>query len=361
MIYHDTDLALKDILKAIILAAGEPLKLERLLSLFEEDPAPPTKEEVVAALEQLTLESEQDAMAFRKTATGYQYQVRQPYAPWIQKLFEQKPPRYSRAVFETLALVAYRQPITRAEIEAVRGVAVSSHVIKMLTDREWIKVVGHKDTPGKPALFATTREFLDHFNLETLKELPSLAEIKDFEKEEEKVAQQLELEGLEEGAEAEVNAQEDVAQVTEDVDGDESSTVRVADSELDDIEQVESASEGLDELTDYSQEDVANVDEEAPIDESLLDMPEEEIEDNITRNAKIVSLVKMAEALDAKLSEKHEAESHEQARDESHGVVVSLGKENESDDAGERSTASETLDESDEFAKLVDETLEPQE
>jgi segregation and condensation protein B len=117
----------------------------------------------------------------KKVASGYRLQVRQEFAPWIRRLFEEKPQRYSRALLETLALIAYRQPITRGEIEEIRGVTVSSNIIRTLSEREWVRVVGHRDVPGRPAMYATTRQFLDYFNLTGLDELPPLSEIRDLE------------------------------------------------------------------------------------------------------------------------------------------------------------------------------------
>lgn len=120
-------------------------------------------------------------MELVEVASGWRFQVRSDYSKWVNRLFEERPPRYSRALLETLAIIAYRQPITRAEIEEIRGVSISGSIIKTLQEREWIRVVGHRDVPGKPELLATTREFLDYFNIKKLSELPSLSEIKDFD------------------------------------------------------------------------------------------------------------------------------------------------------------------------------------
>ncbi len=179
---------MKLILEGALMASGEALTLNRLASLFSEEECPDNKE-LKALLAELAEDYQERSLELKEIASGYIFRVRQEYSPWLVKLWQERPPRYSRAVLETLALIAYRQPITRAEIEEVRGVSVSSHIIKGLSDRGWIRVVGHKDVPGKPSLFATTKEFLDYFNLKNLEELPPLAQIKDLEK----VAEQLQL------------------------------------------------------------------------------------------------------------------------------------------------------------------------
>ncbi|MDQ2075558.1 SMC-Scp complex subunit ScpB [Marinimicrobium sp. ABcell2] len=171
---------LRNIIEGALLAAGEPLSLARLNTLFEEDAAP-AKEELLAALEQIGADCEDRGFELKEVGSGWRFQVRAETAPWVNRLWEEKPQKYSRAVLETLALVAYRQPITRGDIEEIRGVAVSSHIIKSLSERDWIKVVGHRDVPGRPALYATTRQFLDYFNLKSLDELPSLGDIRDLE------------------------------------------------------------------------------------------------------------------------------------------------------------------------------------
>jgi segregation and condensation protein B len=166
---------LKAILEAALFAAQRPLSLAELEALFGEDERPAT-EEIRLALATLADEYAARPLELRKVASGYRFQVRAAYAPWISRLFEERPGRYSRALLETLAIIAYRQPVTRGQIEEIRGVAVSSGIIRTLTEREWVTVVGHRDVPGRPALFATTPQFLDHFNLESLADLPALPE-----------------------------------------------------------------------------------------------------------------------------------------------------------------------------------------
>lgn len=167
----------KDIIEAALLCADQPLTLERLADLFDED-ARPASEELRAALDAIAAEWAGRTLELKQVSSGYRLQVRQEYAPWVGRLAEERAPRYSRALLETLALIVYRQPITRAGIEEIRGVSVSTHIIKTLLEREWIRVVGHRDVPGKPALYGTTRKFLDYFNLQSLSELPALADIK---------------------------------------------------------------------------------------------------------------------------------------------------------------------------------------
>lgn len=171
---------LKPIVEGALLAAGGPLTLDHILGLFEEEERP-SRQEVLDALASLERDYAERGIELAEVAGGYRVQVRSELAPWVARLWEEKPARYSRALLETLALIAYRQPITRGEIEDVRGVSVSTNIIKTLTEREWVRVVGHRDVPGRPALYATTRKFLDYFGLRSLNDLPTLAEIRDPE------------------------------------------------------------------------------------------------------------------------------------------------------------------------------------
>jgi segregation and condensation protein B len=172
---------LTNIVEAALLAFGQPLSIDRLMSLFGEDEQV-SRQDIREALQSLQQSCEGRSVELVEVGSGFRYQARKDYAPWVSKLWEEKPPRYSRALLETLVLVAYRQPITRAEIEDIRGVSVSSHIMKTLQERDWVRVVGHKDVPGKPALYATTKAFLDYFNIKSLEELPSLMEIRDLDK-----------------------------------------------------------------------------------------------------------------------------------------------------------------------------------
>lgn len=168
------------IVEGALLAAGKPLSVAQLAELFEEHERP----ENTAIREALTAAAarcEDRGFELQEVAGGFRFQVRQSLSPWVARLWQERPQKYSRALLETLALIAYRQPITRGEIEEIRGVAVSSNIIKTLHEREWIRVVGHRDVPGRPAMYATTRQFLDYFNLKSLDQLPALAEIRDLE------------------------------------------------------------------------------------------------------------------------------------------------------------------------------------
>lgn len=171
---------LKPIIEAALLAASQPLTVAQLGELFVEEEQV-DREAIARALEALAEDCAGRGIELKEVASGFRYQVRQDVHPWVSRMWTEKPSRYSRALLETLALIAYRQPITRPEIEQIRGVVVSSNIIKTLEEREWIRVVGHRDVPGRPALFGTTRAFLDYFNLKSLDELPPLSEIRDME------------------------------------------------------------------------------------------------------------------------------------------------------------------------------------
>ncbi len=176
---------LKNIIEAALLAADHPLSVDQLAALFNptqpDEEEPPTRDELRQALDTLQQECDARGIELKEVSSGYRFQVKQALAPWISRLWEERAPRYSRALLETLALIAYRQPITRAEIEDIRGVAVSSNIIKTLQEREWIRVLGHREVPGRPALYGTNRQFLDFFNLKGLGDLPTLAEINSLE------------------------------------------------------------------------------------------------------------------------------------------------------------------------------------
>ncbi len=171
---------LRRIVEGAVLAFGQPMSVGKILELFDPLVAP-TKEEVQAALEDIQADTKGRGFELKEVASGWRFQVCDDLAPWVGRLWEEKPQKYSRALLETIALIAYRQPITRGDIEEIRGVAVSSHIMKTLLERDWVKVVGHRDVPGRPSLYATTRQFLDYFNLKSLEELPSLSEIRDLD------------------------------------------------------------------------------------------------------------------------------------------------------------------------------------
>ena len=188
---------LKHLIEATLLAAGRPVSSEQLLELFDERERP-TDEQLRAALDLLAAEYESRGIELLEVASGWRVQVRSRCADVVSRLWQERPSRYSRALLETLALIAYRQPITRSEIEEIRGVSISSTIMRTLQERNWIRVVGHREVPGHPELLGTTREFLDYFGLRSLDQLPTLAELRDVET----IGVQLELPGGEMPAEA---------------------------------------------------------------------------------------------------------------------------------------------------------------
>lgn len=173
---------LKPVVEAIVMASEAPVSVERLAKILEDEGGNgPGKDVLRTVLGDLQSDYAERGVELVEVASGFRFQARAAYADRVSRLWEERKPRYSRALLETLALVAYRQPITRGEIEHVRGVAVSSNIMRLLLERDWVKVVGHRDVPGRPAVYATTKEFLDYFGLKSLAELPSLAELKDFD------------------------------------------------------------------------------------------------------------------------------------------------------------------------------------
>jgi len=161
------------------MAAGRPLTLDNIIAVFAKNEQP-DRAELKTVMEAISADCDDRGFELKQVASGYRFQVKQDLSEWVAKLWEERPPRYTRALLETLALIAYRQPITRGDIEEIRGVGVSANIIRTLLDREWIRVVGHRDVPGRPAMFATTKQFLDYFNLKSLQELPPLSEIKEL-------------------------------------------------------------------------------------------------------------------------------------------------------------------------------------
>jgi segregation and condensation protein B len=203
---------IRQIIESALLAYGQPLSVEKLQTLFVEDLAEeseaasiPEKSEIKQALDDIAQSCEGRGFELKKVSSGWRFQVRTDMARWVNKLWEEKPQRYSRALLETLAIIAYRQPITRSDIEQIRGVAVSSHIIKTLSEREWVKVVGHRDVPGRPSLYATTRQFLDYFNLESLEELPSLRELADIDS----LTPELDLQGNNQSSDTDQSSEEE--------------------------------------------------------------------------------------------------------------------------------------------------------
>ena len=173
---------IKNIIEAALMVSTQTLSIQRLMNLFDEDKTlHPDRDSIKTAINDLQKDFEGHGVSLVEVASGFRFQANGEYAEWVNHLFDERPPRYSRALLETLSIIAYRQPITRGEIEDIRGVSVSWTITKTLQEREWIKVVGHRDVPGRPELLATTKSFLDYFNLKKLSDLPELEDIKDFD------------------------------------------------------------------------------------------------------------------------------------------------------------------------------------
>jgi segregation and condensation protein B len=166
----------KRIVEAILFAAKRPMTVKQVQQVFPELEQPEL-EDIHAAIESITEDYNNRPIELKQVASGYRFQVKQDLSRWVSRLFEEKPPKYSRALLETLAIIAYRQPVTRGDIEDIRGVSVSSSIIQTLLEREWVRVVAHKEVPGRPGLYGTTKLFLDYFNMTSLNELPALQEI----------------------------------------------------------------------------------------------------------------------------------------------------------------------------------------
>ena len=207
---------IKYVVEAALLAAGRPLSVDSLHKLFGDDDAI-ERSQVRQAIQDLEADYEGRGITVKRVASGFRIQVRESVAQWLARLWEERPPRYSRALMETLAIIAYRHPITRGEIEEIRGVSVSTNIARTLLERGWVRIVGHRDVPGKPALYATTREFLDYFDLKKLDDLPQLADLTDLDK----LNVQLEL-----GGEEAVDADPD-HEAEPDTDADENKQERV--------------------------------------------------------------------------------------------------------------------------------------
>lgn len=203
----DQDSELKNIVEAALLAAEEPLSISAITALFPDDAAP-SNSQLKEVFDQLDRDYDGRGVELRRVGKGYRFQSREKYSPWLRKLREHRPPRYSRAFLETLAIIAYRQPVTRGDIEDIRGVTVSSEIMRGLLDRSWIKQVGQRDVPGRPNLYGTTQQFLEYFNLEALSELPPLLERREATEIARELNLRLPLEG-EEGEEGAVAVQGD--------------------------------------------------------------------------------------------------------------------------------------------------------
>lgn len=239
----------KNIIEAVLMVSTQPISVTKLLNIFEaEQSMQPERGEIKEALEAIQNDYQERGIELIEVASGFRFQARDEYASWVNHLFDERPPRYSRALLETLAIIAYRQPITRGEIEEIRGVSVSSTIVKTLQEREWVKVVGHRDVPGKPALLATTKTFLDYFNLKKLSELPSLEDIKDFDAINPDLFEELE---------GEVKANEEGKQEgSEETLSDDNEEVVANDSDQSDSDDVEELKSVDDSSDDEAQEEV---------------------------------------------------------------------------------------------------------
>jgi segregation and condensation protein B len=222
------EISLKSIVEGLIMASDGPLSCEDIIKVLHSDNKMLSVSEIRELICELTTDYTNRGIELKEVASGWRFQVRQDLSPWVGKLWEERPPRYSRAFLETLALIAYRQPVTRAEIEEVRGVTVSSNIIKTMLEHEWVKIAGHKEVPGKPALFVTTKKFLDSFNLKSIRELPDLMEYTENLPVEENVSKladvleakndELALENIEPSLEAEIVPDDLITQTTGELD-----------------------------------------------------------------------------------------------------------------------------------------------
>ncbi|MEP7042123.1 MAG: SMC-Scp complex subunit ScpB [Dokdonella sp.] len=245
-------LQLKRIIEAALLASTQPLSLPQISGLFDEFEMPP-QDELAKALEALQDDCAERGIELVEVASGFRYQIRHDVHPFVARLWAERQSRYSRALLETLSLIAYRQPITRAEIEQIRGVAVSTNIIRTLEERDWVRVVGYRDLPGKPALFGTTKQFLDYFNLKSLDQLPPLSEIRDIED----MDPQLALGAAASGIPAAISAEiDEVVQA----DIDESADIVAESADIDPEIVAEAASDSIDSLPYAPAEPIVSMD-----------------------------------------------------------------------------------------------------
>ena len=284
---------LKNIIEAVLLSAEHPMTVQQIESLFMGDNDCPSRDDLRKALHDLGEDYANRGFELKQVASGYRLQVKQDFAEWVGRLWEEKPARYSRALLETIALIAYRQPVTRGEIEDVRGVSVSSNIIKTLVERDWVKVLGHKDVPGKPALYGTTREFLDYFNLKSLDELPTLADIKDLDK----FHPELELDDVAGSDEADQSepvedaiadeasgSENDEAIAEAAIEGEETGSENdesIAEAAIEDEESGSEDDESIAEATLEAEVSEENLEEEGSLDEEFDDEDEEDIESSV--------------------------------------------------------------------------------
>jgi len=233
---------LKPVVEGLIFAADEPMSIKELFAVFSEQESL-EQVQIKEVLDELQEDYKNSGLELKEVGSGFRFQVREKHAEWISKLWQERPAKYSRASLETLALIAYRQPITRAEIEDVRGVSVSSNIIKALVEREWVRIVGHRDVPGKPALYSTTKEFLDYFNLKSLEDLPPLSELKDIDS----INEQLNLANGDEKSES-----------TEQADAQETNAEQ-SDSQQIDTQEIDTSMDDLETVDDLNVPEMADV------------------------------------------------------------------------------------------------------
>ena len=297
-----TDFGLVQIVEGAILAAGKPLTVQNLADLFEEHERPDNTA-IREALVEVAERCEERGYMLQEVASGFRFQVRQELSQWIGRLWHERPQKYSRALLETLSLIAYRQPITRGEIGEIRGVAVSSQIIKTLHEREWVRVVGHRDVPGRPAMYATTRQFLDYFNLKSLDQLPALAEIRDFET----LTAELGFENLvdEKATDGEAAPGDEVAPATDYDAASAGETGVVADAAAD-AEDMPDAEAVIDALATtavgesaFEPEAALPVDDESTLTSTTPDTPEGIVTDPPMENKLSADVVSIASARDA--------------------------------------------------------------
>lgn len=326
----DVDNKVKMIVEGLLLAAGRPLSLDNIIQVFSKEERP-DRNELKTVMESISKDCADRGFELKEVASGYRFQVKQDLSEWVAKLWEERPPRYTRALLETLALVAYRQPITRGDIEEIRGVAVSSNIVRTLLDREWIRVVGHRDVPGRPAMFATTKQFLDYFNLKSLQELPPLSEIKDLAPNDPEFDLEDDL------------ANQRIIELPEEV-VDENS-VELSDSEKADLlaeeEAVALAAKPLDEILQLPPELQDPVLEEDEDEDEEPDAEEEEFKEEFGLK-ELDETLDSIEAVDIKFTEaapESDSDSEDEAKDEldaeSNEQIDSTADEDDSDEASE--------------------------
>jgi segregation and condensation protein B len=287
---NDVDNKVKMIIEGLLLAAGRPLTLESIAAVFNDDERP-ENEELLAVLVRIDEECGDRGFELTKVASGYRFQVKQELAEWVSKLWEERPPRYTRALLETLALIAYRQPITRGDIEEIRGVAVSSNIIRTLLDREWIRVVGQRDVPGRPSMFATTKQFLDYFNLESLQQLPALSEIRDMDGGAKDLGFEAELAAARVLEMPENTEEENTAELSEDEKAEllaEEEAIALSQKPLDEILHPNGLPESSEESEESDEQEDDGEDEFAEIDQALSAL-EQELGGDPSRLAKTAS------------------------------------------------------------------------